>query len=481
MFGTLGLAVLTHAALCAAAIITILRRRKEPDAMLAWIFAVVTLPVVGVVVYFLIGSDRIYRRAGRKRRRIASLLRRFQLWAEHHAQPARGELMHSLPEDLQMIERLGRRLSHLPATGGNEVHFLQEANETYAALESAIRAATEHVHLQYYIWQADETGRHFVDLLIEKAREGVECRLLLDSVGCWRFPWRMRRALEHAGVKVSFFLPMLPFMNKRWSLNLRNHRKIAVIDGRTAFLGSQNIGDEYRGRRKKFSPWYDGHLSIRGPAVLFVQQVFAEDWLFATYERLTDERYFPEPAVVGGSIVQLVPTGPEQESEALTHLIYAAVASARHSVRIETPYFVPGAAVRAALKHAAFRGVRVELVLPTRSDQPLVLWAGRSFYAELIRAGVHVYEFDQGVLHSKLMSIDDRWCMVGSANMDVRSFRLNFELTAMIYDERLTQEVTAAIEGHLKTSRQITLAGVTTRSFPRQMREGVARLFAPLL
>ncbi|RMF78969.1 MAG: hypothetical protein D6744_09600, partial [Planctomycetota bacterium] len=275
MFGVWGYALLVHGLLCAAAVVTILRRRKEPDAMLAWIFAVVTLPLVGVLIYFLIGSDRIQRRAGRKRRRIADLLRRFQLWAEHHVQPDHGRAAGGLPEDLLTIARLARRMSHLPATGGNEVRFFQEANATYGAIENAIRAARDHVHLQYYIWQADQTGEHFAELVMQKARAGVECRVLLDAVGCWRFPRRLRRALESAGVRVAFFLPMLPFRRKRWSLNLRNHRKIAVIDGRTAFLGSQNIGDQYRGRRRKLSPWYDGHLRVRGPAVLFVQQVFA--------------------------------------------------------------------------------------------------------------------------------------------------------------------------------------------------------------
>ncbi|RMF86076.1 MAG: hypothetical protein D6744_00370 [Planctomycetota bacterium] len=209
--------------------------------------------------------------------------------------------------------------------------------------------------------------------------------------------------------------------------------------------------------------------------------MFAEDWLFSTQERLTDERYFPKPETVGDCIVQLVPTGPEQDSESLAQLIYAAVTSAREAIRIETPYFVPDAAVRAALKHAAFCGVRVELVLPTRSDQPLVLWAGRSFHADLIRAGVQIYEFEHGVLHSKLMTIDERWCMVGSANMDVRSFRLNFELTALIYDQTLAREVSAAIERHLRVSRRITPTDLRRRSFGQQMSEGVARLFAPLL
>lgn len=468
-------------------VVSILRRRKEPMAMLAWIFATLLLPIIGPTLYFLIGSTRVRRKASKQRRRIVHLIdsidrearRRSLERAPTRDRPDRPEPL--LPPDLSTVESIGRRLLEMPAVTGNEVRVYGEADETYGGLEVAIRAARHHVHLQYYIWQADETGAHFRDLLIEKTREGVECRVLLDSVGCLTLPRRFYQPLLDAGVRVGWFLPLAPLRRRRWSVHLRNHRKIAVMDSETSFVGSQNIGDEYRGRLKKLSPWYDTHLRIRGPATLFLQQVFAEDWVFATGEVLSGDEYFRPPVRPGDSIVQIVPTGPDQDTSVLSQLVFAAVSGATESIRIATPYFVPDPPMIAALTYACVRGVRVQLVLPTRSDNWLVLWAGRSFYAELVAAGVEIYEFDAGMLHSKIVTIDDRWCMIGSANMDVRSFRLNFEITALIYDRRTARDLSQEIDMRCQQSRRIAEAHVWNRGLTGQLMEGAARLFAPLL
>jgi len=480
MFELWSLVSTAHFLIAALVIVSILRHRKEPLAMLAWIFAVLLVPLVGSGLYILMGADRIRRSARRRRRRLAHLIARVNRQAERRARRLERVAESSLPADQAAIEQIGRRLSHMPATNGNEVRVFQEANETYTALEEAMRSARDHIHAVYYIWKADETGRHFRDLLIEKARTGVECRLLLDAVGCWTLSRRFLRPLTEAGAQVAFFLPLRP-LRKRWSPHLRNHRKIVVCDGHTAFVGSQNIGDEYRGRLQRLSPWYDSHMRVRGAAALFLQQTFAEDWLFATRQDLADERYFPDAPRAGRSIVQVLPTGPDQDVSALTQLLFAAVSEARSSIRIATSYFVPYAGLLMALIHAGCRGVQVELVLPTRSDNPLVLWAGRSFYAELLEAGVHIYEFDAGMLHSKIVTVDDRWCMLGSANMDVRSFRLNFEITALVYDPAVAAEQSRQIAEYCRRSRRISLRDAQHRPLRRQLVEGAARLFAPLL
>lgn len=473
-------ALVAHAVLALLSIATVLRRRKEPMSMLTWIFAIVTLPFVGSALYGLMDATRVRRKASRRRHRVAHLLARLNDRAASRAGGREDVLATNLPEDLRTVEQIGRRLAQMPATSGNVVRIYQEANATYAALEEAIRAARRHVHMEYYIWQPDDTGRHFRDLLVQKAREGVECRLLLDAVGCWRLTRRFIRPLTQAGCQVGFFMPLYP-SRRRFSPHLRNHRKIAVMDGQVAFVGSQNVGDEYRGRLKRLSPWYDSHLRVSGPAALFLQQTFAEDWLFATRESLTADAYFPEPEHVGDSVVQVLPTGPEQDFSMLGQLVFAAVSTARSDIRIATSYFVPAEALRMALIHACIRGVRVQLVLPTRSDAPLVLWAGRSFYSELLDAGVEIYEFDAGMLHSKIVTVDDRWCMLGTANMDVRSFRLNFEVTALVYDPGVTQELSASIERHCHRARRVMPRDVWRRRVSLQLYEGVARLFAPLL
>jgi cardiolipin synthase len=473
-------ALVVHAVVALFVVAGVLRRRKEPMSMLAWILAIVTLPFVGAVLHGLIAATRVRRKAGRRRHRVAHLMARLGERAAVRARGGGEQLTAELPEDLRTVEQMGRRLSEMPATSGNAVRIYQEANQTYTALEEAIRAAERHVHMEYYIWQPDQTGQHFRDLLVEKARAGVECRVLLDAVGCWRLTRRFTRPLIEAGGQVAFFMPLRP-LRRHISPHLRNHRKIAVVDGQVAFVGSQNIGDEYRGRLKRLSPWFDTHMRVSGPAALFLQQTFAEDWAFATRQSLMADGYFPEPRYAGDSIVQVLPSGPDQDISALDQLLFAAVSTARSRIRIATPYFVPSAALRTALIHACYRGVHVRLVLPTRSNALLVLWAGRSFYPELLDAGVEIYEFDGGMLHSKIVTVDDRWCMLGTANMDVRSFRLNFEITALLYDRGVTRELSESIERHCGNSRKITARDVWQRPLRLQLFEGVARLFAPLL
>jgi cardiolipin synthase len=476
------LTLCTNYVLALAFVATVLRRRREPTAMMAWIFAILTLPGLGMLLYWLLGSHRLRRKVGRRRRRVAHLLGRLRDRVEQQAHAAVAPAISDLPEDLASIEQLGRRLADMPATGGNEVCILQEANATYAALEEALRAAHHHIHMEYYIWQPDQTGEAFRDLVIERARTGVQCRLLLDAVGCRRIRRPFIRPLLEAGVQVAFFLPLHPLrLRKRLSLHLRNHRKIVIVDGQVAFMGSQNIGDEYRGRLRHLSPWYDTHMRLSGPASLFLQQTFAEDWYMAARERLDSDAYFPQPHRPGRSVVQVLATGPDQSVSTLAQIMFAAVSSARSSIRIATPYFVPDLAVRLALAYACYRGVQVRLVLPSRSDSALALWAARSFYPELLEAGVEVHEYDGGVLHSKLVTVDDRWCMLGSANMDVRSFRLNFESTALIYDQPVAVELAQSIDRFCSRARRITARDVWQRRRLRQIGEGAARLFAPLL
>ncbi len=461
-------------------VVSVLRRRGEPAAMLAWIFAVITLPFLGSTLYAILGSNRIRRKASRRRRRVAHMLAEFSRRAEQAVRAEGSAPGQELPPELARVEQMGRRVAQMPATGGNEVEVYEEAEATFAALEEAIRSARRHVNLLYYIWQPDETGRHFRDLLAERARRGLACRVLLDSVGCLALRRSFTRPMVEAGVRVAFFLPLYPF-GRRWTLHMRNHRKIAVIDGQVGFVGSQNIGDEYRGRFRRLSPWYDSHMRVSGPAALFLQQTFAEDWFFATREDLDREEFFPRPQPAGRSVVQILPTGPDQDISALGQLLFAAISAAQRSIRIATPYFVPDPALQMALIHAAYRGVRVEIVLPTRTDATFVLWAARSFYAELLEAGVEIYEFEEGVLHSKIITVDERWCMLGSANMDVRSFRLNFEITALVYDQTIAGRLAASIDRCAARSRRITRRDVWGRKLHQQLIEGAARLFAPLL
>lgn len=334
--------------------------------------------------------------------------------------------------------------------------------------------------MEYYIWQADETGRHFRDLLIERAKDGVECRLLVDSFGSFHLNRRFLAPLRQAGVKFEFFGRLARF-RPVWLGHLRNHRKIVVVDGQTSYIGSQNIGDEYRGRHERLKPWFDCQLRIHGPATLLLQHTFAEDWYVATGEALGADGYFPIPVRDGASLVQILPTGPDQDVMLMEQLLFTAISTAQKSINIATAYFIPSSVVRMALVYAKMRGVKVRLVVPSLTDSVLALWAGRSFYDELVEAGVRVCELGRGMMHSKIITIDDRWGMVGSVNMDIRSFRLNFEVTALIYEEGVARELAAIIDGFCAEATDITLEHCRRRPINEQLKMGLARLLSPLL
>jgi cardiolipin synthase len=263
-------------------------------------------------------------------------------------------------------------------------------------------------------------------------------------------------------------------------MNCRNHRKIVVVDGQVAFAGSQNIGDEYRGRLKRLAPWKDTHFRLEGPAVRDVQEVFVEDWYFATREDLTGPSYLRRPAAAGSSLVQVIPSGPDQDEGILPHILFEAIAIAGRTLRISTPYFVPDPGLVIALQNAAYRGVQVEILIPSRTDSKLVLWAGRSFYQELLKAGIKIYEFGHGMLHSKTISIDDRWTLISSANMDVRSFLLNFEVTASIFDEGVSSKLLEDFRNSQARSVEVKRREGSGPLLPTVL-EGAARLLSPLL
>ncbi len=459
----------------------ILRNRRDPRGMLAWILALLLLPILSLFLYLLIGYMPIERKVRRRRRRRREIETALKRQAEAAVGPYDVMEVAELDPAQRSIIRMSTRLSESYVTRGNEAMIYHDSEALFLAMSLAIESAQSHVHMEYYIFAADETGRAVRDLLLRKAGQGVEVRLLLDAVGCWRLPRSFVKEMERGGIKVAFFLPW-GLTRRRFHVNCRNHRKAIVVDGKVGFLGSQNIGDEYLGRRKRFAPWRDTHLRVHGPAVTQLQEVFVEDWHFATGEDLAEKnKYFPEPQLAGSHIVQIIPSGPDRRANVMHQLLYAAVSDAKHSISLITPYFVPDRAMILALESAAYRGVRVRLMLPSRSDHRIVLWAARSYYEELLEAGVEVYEYDEGMLHSKVVVVDRRWAMVGSANMDERSFRLNFELTSILYDAGLTQELVADYEALREKARRVTSEMLDRWTYFETLAAGAARLATPLM
>ncbi len=462
-----------HGVLALVVLTVVLRVRREPTAMMSWVLAILFLPFIGSLGYLTLGRDRIEHAAAQRRRRA---LKSHGLETVSACDSQQQTRSHVSDPAFRVVEQIGRKLLNVPAMAGHEVTTFHDAQHSYAALEEAIHSAQHHVHLEYYTWRTDQTGRRFFNAVIDAARRGVECRVLLDSFGSLGLG-RWKRTLREAGVQLGFFLPVLAWGRP----HLRNHRKIAVFDGLTALMGSQNIGDEFAGLHPRLSPWHDCQVRLRGPVVSCLQQVFADDWLIATGQPLRGDAYFPKPTTTGHAVIQLIATGPDQVDETPQRVLLAALAAAQSTIRIVTPYFIPSAALTMGLIQAVDRGVSVSVVIPRRTDVRLVLWAGRSFYPQLLRGGVEIREYHRGMLHAKIVTVDDRWCMIGSINMDQRSFRLNFEVAAMGYDRDWVGHLRKTVEGYGQASRRIALSPYTHRAWRLQIIEGVARLASPFL
>jgi cardiolipin synthase len=465
--------------LVGVSVIIVLRRPREPRAMIAWIFALLFLPVVGLLAFELAGEPRYARtrrRRHRRRQRVQpGLSRQAELRESRYGRHGSGPIR----AGAYNLEHLATRLSRRAPTFGNDVAIYFNGPEKFNALCKAVAAARHHIHLEYFIYQPDDAGKQLRDLLLRKVQEGVQVRLLVDSVGCWKWKRAFARSFLDGGIKVAFHMPVFP-PRWRWRVNFRNHRKIAVIDGTVGFVGSQNIGDEYRGRREKYGPWRDTHLRIIGPSVQELQEIFVEDWYDACQEDLTDDAYFPELKEAGPATVQVIASGPDMNAAVLHHLLLAAVGGAQRRVMVITPYFAPDTTMLLALQSAAYRGVKVQLLIPSISDQKLTLWSGRSFYPELIETGVEICEYDHALLHSKVMVVDDAWALVGSANMDQRSFRMSFEVTTILYDQALALQLCADFEARWAEARRID-PHQDKPDFGESLLLGLARMASPML
>jgi cardiolipin synthase len=460
----------------------VLVRRKEPSATVAWILVLFFLPAVGAFLFLLFGRDRV--RLPAKRKLELDAIVRAQVDAARDQGPdaerASDLRVVAVSPLEQALFRIGQRLSHLRATDGNKVDVLTEGQTTYDAIGAAIDGARHHVHAQYYLIRNDATGAWFRDRLVAAAKRGVQVRLLMDGFGCWALGRGWRRPLHKAGVAVAEFLPMRSALLQ--PVNLRNHRKIVVVDGETAFTGGFNIGDEYKGNMPGVGAWRDVHLRIEGPAAVELQRVFFQDWAFATNEPIDPRDYFPKsPAPKGDAKIAIVTSGPDTRTEAIHRMFFGAIVGAAREVVMTTPYFVPTESLTVAMELAAMRGVDLKLVLPARSNHEVTFQAGRSFYSDLLRAGVDIREYLPGIVHAKTLVADSQVSLVGSANMDLRSFRLNFEVHALVHDDATATRLREVFEDDLAKSRRVEYDAWEARSWTYRVKEGAARLVSPLL
>jgi cardiolipin synthase A/B len=482
-----------------ALIPVVLLRRKEPGSTIAWILTLIFLPAVGAFLFVAFGSERVRVPARRKREHDAIV--RAELLAHTPGVVAAPDdsapvlafapsddplaLGSVAPSDATELElslfKVGAHLTHGRPTSGNKILPLFGGNDAYAALGAAIDAAVHHVHCEYYLIRNDATGEWFKERLIAAAARGVEVRLLCDGYGCFAVHASYFRALKKAGVKLGTFLPMRSVLLQ--PVNLRNHRKIVVVDGTIGFTGGLNIGDEYRGVMKGVGQWRDVHLRIEGGAARDLQRVFYQDWFFTTGEALRGASYFPPPpaAPAGKATIAIIPSGPDTRNWAIERIFFGAIAGARKKVWMTTPYFVPDQAILVAMELAAMRGVDVGIILPGHSNHSVTFHAGRSFYDPLLEAGVKIYEYLPGMVHAKTMVVDGAVSLVGSANMDLRSFRLNFEIHALAHDGELAAQLEKTFEADVAQSKLVNLGEWRKRGGRLRIYEGASRLVSPLL
>ncbi|MCA9108652.1 MAG: cardiolipin synthase [Planctomycetaceae bacterium] len=453
----------------------ILSRRRQPAATIAWILAIVMLPYVGGMLYLVFGINRVDRRA----RKIEAASRDIH---EHlpELDRYRLEAERNLNDQQIRLMKLASEGCHTIPTDGNQIRLLIDTNVTFRRIEEAVMAAEESLHLEYYIWRADKSGTRLRDLLIEKANSGVKVRFLYDGIGSLFLSRGFLRPMLDAGITVA------PFhsghsLRAKWSINLRSHRKIVIVDGKVGFTGGMNIGDEYLGRNKALGYWRDTHLQLQGPTVLQLQQVFAEDWYYATGEELTSPEKFPQPVIEGDVIAQVVSGGPIGNIRTFHALMFTAINEARHRVTLATSYFVPTEPLVMALETAACRGVEVRLLLAGRSAHRAVVLAGRSYYESLLSSGVTIHEYKRGILHSKTLTIDGNWSLIGSPNFDARSLLLNFEVGVAIYDQELARQLEEHYEKDLQHARMIREDIWRRRPARHVLAENVCRLFAPIM
>lgn len=453
--------------------------KKRPAATLAWLWAILFIPWLGACAYFAIGTDRLKRHRLRRRRLFSA-----RTLHRREESPATDEASATLLRGLNRRDRqflqLVSRINQLPASSAGDLRLLSNAAEFFPALEAAILAARHHVHLEFYIWQADDTGRHFLRLLTDAARRGVKVRLLLDGVGSRKFGPDLLVDFVAAGGRFSWFQSLDP-RRGRFFMNLRNHRKLQIIDGHTAFVGGMNIGREYEGRDELLGDWRDAQVEVHGAIAAELQEVFADDWFFATDEKISDPAFYPDAAGRAEIPVHIVLGGPDRRNEPVTKTIVSLLNHADDRVWIGTGYFVPDDTVLNALELSASRGVDVRLLVSEKNDHPWLVTVGRSYYTQLLAAGVRIFEYSAGVHHAKMVLADDRWVMIGSANLDYRSLRLNFELNLLFHSPARNRDVTATLEHDFALCREITLPAFSRRSFGQRFAEAALRPLSPLL
>jgi len=458
----------------------IILENRNPVKTISWILVLVLLPFAGIVIYLFFGQEyrktKMYSRKGLK-----DLERLRNLTVEQ---------LDNLPDNhLQLSEQLytKKRLMNLMLsnsnailTNNNEIQILRNGEETFPEIFRTIENARHHVHLEYYIIENDRIGNYLRELLIRKAKEGVEVRLIFDDVGSWELKKKFIRSMSDAGVMVDCFMKVrFPMLTSR--VNYRNHRKILVVDGDTAFVGGLNFADRYQDGVPGIGPWRDTHLKVTGGGATALQIIFMADWYFVSKEILKGYKYFKPFESGNGKLVQMTASGPDSDWESISQAYFSAIATATDYVYISTPYLMPTADIVTALKTSALGGVDVRIIVPGLSDAITPKWGTNSYIEELVESGVKVYFYKGGFTHSKVIIADGIFSSVGTANLDFRSLETNFEVNAMIYDEEIAGILTDQFLEDQEKSELVILEEWQKRPRINKIKESFSRILSPML
>ncbi|KJR48780.1 Cardiolipin synthetase [Desulfosporosinus sp. I2] len=445
----------------------ILLKNQDPGKTIVWFFVLGLLPIFGFLLYKVLGQKTPGKGTNTK------ILAKDQL--------DRTEI---LPQHFEDSEQ---KLAHLLLKNGqahltirNQVEILLNGQQKFRALFNALEGASLHIHLSYFIFKDDEIGEDVMKILTRKVSEGVEVRVLLDGMGSLSISGGLMKRMRAAGIRAEWFFPIrFPYLTSR--LNLRYHRKIVVVDGRIGFTGGLNIGDEYLSRDSKLGFWRDTHLKLQGEAVQSLQAIFLNDWQFVTGEEYHGSCYFPQTSIMQNLPIQILVDGPDSIYSAILQSFFSMITMAKHSIYIETPYFIPDESLIMALKTAALKGLDVRIIVQGIPESKLTYWAMNSYFEDLLQAGVRIFKYMKGTLHAKILLIDNHLASVGSANMDLRSFFLDYEICTYMYDQALTEHLKQNFESDLKESHEVIFMDFQHRSMIDRSKESIARLFSSLL
>ncbi len=465
----------TYLIVIISCIITILTDgKRNPVRTISWIIVISLLPYVGLFFYIVFGRSyhRQKRISNRIKKKITNISKK---QAINQVDLSKYPLVE---KNIKLATLIGKT-SELGVYGNNGIEIFTEGKKLLDKMLEDISKAKDHIHAEYFIIETDETGNKFKEALIKKAQEGVDVRVIYDDLGSWKLKHSTIRDMKRAGIKMqSFFKIRFPYFTSK--INYRNHRKILIIDGTTGYLGGFNIADRYT-KGLEWGIWRDTHLRIEGDAVAGLQHTFIYDWLYITKRLHTNKRFFPQTTITTPTAVQIGISGPDMHWESIMQAYCLAISNAKKYIYIQTPYFLPNESIMNAIESAALSGVEVKLMIPYRSDDKMSYEASMSYMGSILKAGVEVYQYTKGFIHSKTLVIDDEIAIIGSANIDLRSFEQNFEISAFIYDETHSKKLKELFLKDIKVCKKLSYYKWSHRPRYRKFIQALARLLSPIL